>query len=262
MSRYHLNRRAALTAGAAGLAGLMVSGCDSLVRAPAARKFIRSAQGLSMAAHRTLLSGQRLAREFKPSDLSPVFRSNGSTDPQGAEYLALREANFAPYRLIVDGMVATPLSLSLQQIMTLPRRTQITRHDCVEGWSAIGKWSGVPLHEILTRARIVPHRGPQYAVFHCFDTMRGSDGNPTPYYESIDMFDAFHQQTILAYALNDMPLEVSHGAPLRLRVERQLGYKQAKFIKRITITDRLDNIFGGNGGYWEDVAGYEWYGGI
>lgn len=254
------SRRAALTLGAASLAGLMVSGCDSIVRAPAARKFFRSAEGLSQAAQRTLLSGQRLAREFKPSDMSPIFRTNGSNDPQTPEYLALKATNFGGYRLIVDGMVDQPLALSLQQLMLLPQRSQITRHDCVEGWSAIGKWTGVPLHEVLTRAKI--RYTAQYAVFHCFDTMAKGDGTMTPYYESIDMFDAFHPQTILAYAMNEMPLSVGHGAPLRLRVERQLGYKQAKYIKRITLTDRLDNIFGGNGGYWEDVAGYEWYGGI
>ena len=257
MSGFQPSRRAALSI---GVASLLVSGCDSIVRAPAARKFFRSAQNLSMIGQRALLSGQRLAREFRPSDMSPIFRANGSTDPQAPEYLALREANFAPYRLMIDGLVDTPLTVSLPQLMSLPVRTQITRHDCVEGWSAIGKWTGVPLSEVLTRAHI--RTTARYAVFHCFDTMAGSNGQQTPYYESIDMFDAFHPQTILAYALNDAPLEVAHGAPLRLRVERQLGYKQAKFIKRITITDTLDNIFGGNGGYWEDMAGYEWYGGI
>jgi len=253
------SRRAALRAGVASLAGAL-AGCDSIVRAPATRKFFRSAQGLSQAAQRTLLSGQRLAREFKPSDMSPVFRSNGSTDPQTPEYLALKASNFRDYRLVVDGLVDEPLALSMQQLMLLPQRRQITRHDCVEGWSAIGKWTGVPLHEVLTRAKI--RYTAQYAVFHCFDLMPKRDGTTTPYYESIDMFDAFHQQTILAHAMNDMPLTIAHGAPLRLRVERQLGYKQAKFIKRITVTDSLDNIFGGNGGYWEDFAGYEWYGGI
>ena len=254
------NRRAALALGVTGLAGLLTSGCDSIIRAPAARAFFRSAEGLSQATQRTLLAGQRLAREFKPSDMSPVFRTNGSTDPQTPEYLALKATNFGAYRLIVDGMVDTPLSLSLQQMMLLPQRSQITRHDCVEGWSAIGKWTGVPLHEVLTRAKI--RNTARYAVFHCFDAMPKGNGTTTPYYESIDMFDAFHAQTILAYAMNEMPLTVGHGAPLRLRVERQLGYKQAKYVKRVTITDSLRNVFDGNGGYWEDVAGYEWYGGI
>jgi DMSO/TMAO reductase YedYZ molybdopterin-dependent catalytic subunit len=254
------NRRTALSLGAAGLAGLLVSGCDPIVQAPAARKFFRSAEALSQSAQRTLLSGQRLAREFKPSDMSPIFRTNGSNDPQTPEYLALKATNFRSYQLIVDGLVDAPLALSLQQLMMLPQRTQITRHDCVEGWSAIGKWTGVPLHEVLTRAKI--RTTAQYAVFHCFDVLPNVGGAMTPYYESIDMFDAFHAQTILAYSMNDMPLSVGHGAPLRLRVERQLGYKQAKYIKRITVTDTLHNIFSGNGGYWEDVAGYEWYGGI
>ena len=134
---------------------MMLSGCDSAVRSPAARRFFRSAEGLSQAMQRTLLSGQRLAREFKPSESSPTFRSNGSSDPQTPDYVALREANFSTYRLIVEGLVGSPQSLSLTQLMLIPSRSQITRHDCVEGWSAIGKWSGAPLHSVLERAGIL-----------------------------------------------------------------------------------------------------------
>jgi DMSO/TMAO reductase YedYZ molybdopterin-dependent catalytic subunit len=259
MNGVRLDRRAALAAGAAGLASVLLSGCDSIVRAPSARKFLRSAQALSFAAQRALLSGQRLAREFSAAELSPTFRTNGSVNPQDADYVALRDADFAGYRLVVDGLVGSPQSLSLAQLMTLPRRAQITRHDCVEGWSAIGKWTGAPLHEVLMRANILT--SARFIVFECFD-LKPAAGGMSPYYESIDIIDAFHPQTILAYALNDMPLEVGHGAPLRLRVERQLGYKQAKYIKRISAVASLDGIFGGNGGYWEDTTGYEWYAGI
>ncbi len=259
MSQFRIDRRAALTSGAAGLAGLLLSGCDSAVRAPAARDFVRSGESLSFALQRALLSGQRLAREFSPRDVSPTFRTNGSVNPQNADYVVLREANFTNYRLIVDGLVSSPQSLSLAQLMLLPARSQITRHDCVEGWSAIGKWTGVPLHQVLRRANVLP--AARFIVFECFD-LKPIAGGMTPYYESIDLIDAFHQQTILAYALNDMPLEVGHGAPLRLRVERQLGYKQAKYIKRIRAVASLDGIFGGKGGYWEDTTGYEWYAGI
>jgi DMSO/TMAO reductase YedYZ molybdopterin-dependent catalytic subunit len=136
-------------------------------------------------------------------------------------------------------------------------RTQITRHDCVEGWSAIGKWKGVPLTAVLEAVR--PTAAVRYVVFHCADPME-SDGS-SPYYESIDMDDAYHPQTILAYELNDKALPIANGAPIRLRVERQLGYKHAKYVMRIELVDSFEKIAGGKGGYWED-QGYEWYAGI
>jgi DMSO/TMAO reductase YedYZ molybdopterin-dependent catalytic subunit len=259
MSRVLIDRRRALSIGVAGLGGLLVAGCDSVVRAPAARNFFRGAEALSFGMQRALLSGQRMAREFSPEQMSPVFRSNGSMNPQNAEYVALRDSTFSGYRLIIDGLVGSPQSFSLAQLMMMPRRAQITRHDCVEGWSAIGKWTGVPLHEVLTRANILTTA--RFVVFECFD-LKPVSGGMAPYYESIDLLDAFHPQTILAYSMNDAPLAVPHGAPLRLRVERQLGYKQAKYIKRISAVATLDGIFGGRGGYWEDTTGYEWYAGI
>ena len=137
----------------------------------------------------------------------------------------------------------------------MPARTQITRHDCVEGWSAIGQWTGPRLKPILALAGL--RDSARYLVFHCADRF-GS----TPYYESIDLIDALHPQTILAWMLNGRPLDVPHGAPVRLRVERQLGYKHAKYVQRIQAVASLDGIGRGKGGYWEDVAGYEWYAGI
>ena len=156
------------------------------------------------------------------------------------------------------------MSLSVAQIRKLPSRTQITRHDCVEGWSAIGQWTGVPLGLLLKAAGIAP--GARYAVFHCADNLtgepaKGGEQSPGQYYESIDLVDAFHPQTIIAYALNNRPLDIPHGAPLRVRVERQLGYKHAKYVNRIEITDSFAGIAGGRGGYWED-RGYDWYAGI
>src|SRR5262249_13478535 len=170
-----------------------------------------------------------------------------------------RDGTFSNYGLTAGGVGRSPQWLSLGELRGLPQRSQITRHDCVEGWSAIGKWTGVPLHQVLARANVLTTA--RFIVFECFD-LKPVAGGMTPYYESIDLIDAFHQQTILAYALNDMPLEVGHGAPLRLRVERQLGYKQAKYIKRISAVASLAGVFGGNGGYWEDTTGYEWYAGI
>lgn len=259
MSGVLIDRRKTLSIGVAGLGGLLVAGCDSVVRAPAARNFLRSAEALSFGMQRALLSGQRMAREFSPEQMSPVFRSNGSVNPQSADYIALRDSNFSAYRLVIDGLVGSPRAFSLPELMMMPQRAQITRHDCVEGWSAIGKWTGVPLHEVLNRANILTTA--RFVVFECFD-LKPVSGGVAPYYESIDLLDAFHPQTILAYSMNDAPLPVAHGAPLRLRVERQLGYKQAKYIKRISAVASLDGIFGGRGGYWEDVTGYEWYAGI
>jgi DMSO/TMAO reductase YedYZ molybdopterin-dependent catalytic subunit len=146
----------------------------------------------------------------------------------------------------------------------LPARTQITRHDCVEGWSCIGKWTGVPLSEILSRAGVRPEA--RFIVFHCADTLDdgggfGVDPESIRYYESIDLIDAAHPQTILAYDMNGKPLTVPHGAPLRLRLERQLGYKMAKYITRIELVQNFADLHGGRGGYWED-RGYEWYAGI
>ena len=163
----------------------------------------------------------------------------------------------------VDGLVERPVQLSLGELRALPARTQITRHDCVEGWSCIGKWTGVPLAEILSRAGVRPEA--RFVVFHCADTLDDGEFSVDPesirYYESIDLIDAVHPQTILAYDMNGKPLTVPHGAPLRLRLERQLGYKMAKYIMRIELVQSLADLHGGRGGYWED-RGYEWYAGI
>ena len=198
-----------------------------------------------------------MAQEFSPKDLSPQFRSNGTFKPMSRDYAALAARNFADYVLVVDGLVERPQRLTLDAVRALPSRTQITRHDCVEGWSAIGKWKGARLSAVLDAAGLKPNA--RYIVFHCADPME-ADGS-SPYYESIDLDDAFHEQTLLAYELNDKPLPVQNGAPLRLRVERQLGYKHAKYVMRLEAVDSFAAIHGGNGGYWED-QGYQWYAGI
>jgi DMSO/TMAO reductase YedYZ molybdopterin-dependent catalytic subunit len=240
-------------------ASLLLSGCDRLSEAPDFKEFLASAEWLTYGVQRRLGGGYALAREFTAGDVSPIFKVNGTTMPEGEEYAALRVENFAAWRLRVDGLVAKPLEFSLADLRNLPQRTQITRHDCVEGWSAIGKWQGVPLSIVLERAALLP--AARFAVFHCADIMERTLDGTGQYYASIDLIDAFHPQTILAHALNDVPLSVGHGAPLRLRVERQLGYKHAKYVMRIELTDRLDRFGRGKGGYWED-RGYEWYAGI
>ena len=259
MSKLIVSRRGLIATGSAGLGGLLLSGCDRVTGAPSIQHFIGHAQSLSLNAQRLLLRGQPLAREFTAKDLSPVFKANGSTMPDDDAYHALMDGGFADYKLKVDGLVGTPREFSLADLRAMPARTQITRHDCVEGWSAIGGWTGVQLSRILLMVGVSPQA--RYAVFHCADDLEASLDGSGRYYESIDLFDAFHPQTLLAYAMNGAPLAVAHGAPLRLRVERQLGYKHAKYVMRIELTDRFDHMAGGKGGYWED-RGYEWYGGI
>src|SRR5271170_6649024 len=250
-----LTRRQMLVRGTSALGGLLLTGCDRLSNAPSFRGMLESAEGLSYRAQRLLVGHNALAREFKESDLSPVFRSNGTSDPDTRGYNALAADDFRQWRMKIDGLVARPQELSLDQLRAMPSRTQITRHDCVEGWSAIGKWTGVPLGAILSFAGL--QTSARYIVFYCADILEAG----APYYESIDLIDAFHPQTILAYELNGNRLPIGNGAPLRLRVERQLGYKHAKYIMRIQAVQDIDHIGGGKGGFWED-RGYEWYAGI
>ena len=217
-----------------------------------------SAEALTRRSQRLLIPREALAPEYHAREISPFFKPNGSIDPAAADYVALRDGAFADYRLEIGGLVERPLSLSLAELRTRPARTQITKHDCVEGWTAIGQWTGVRLETLLDEAGLKPEA--KYIVFHCFDALdQREDGER--YYESIDLVDARHPQTILAYDMNQQVLPVGHGAPLRLRVERQLGYKHAKYIKRIEAVESFAHIGGGKGGYWED-RGYEWFAGI
>lgn len=320
--------RRAFLAGFAGVFGTAsLGGCDKLAQSAWGTRTLKLGEDANLYVQRLLLTQTSLAREFSESDISTWFKPNGTVDPDDTPYKALAAKNFSEFKLRIDGLVERPMEMSLAELRALPARTQITRHDCVEGWSAIGKWAGVPLSALLEKAGMKPQA--RYIVFHCADTMElapagdtqeqvaddaaptdqkaeadggkasadagsadtgakmtgGSDakakqadsetqtsaadeapsdasgGTPVRYYESIDLTDAFHPQTIIAYDMNGKPLPVSNGAPLRLRVERQLGYKQAKYIMRIEVADSLAKFGQGNGGYWED-NGYEWYAGI
>jgi DMSO/TMAO reductase YedYZ molybdopterin-dependent catalytic subunit len=240
---------------ATGASGLLLSGCDRLNRSESFRGVLHSAEGLTMRAQRVVSPRDALAREFSEADMSPVFRSNGTAKPGTPEYARHLAEDFANWRLVVDGLVARPLSIPIPTLRSLPHRTQITRHDCVEGWSAIGKWHGVQLSRILNAAGLSTRA--RYILFHCADRF-----GDKPFYESIDLVDAFHPQTILAWGMNGHLLPVPNGAPLRLRVERQLGYKNAKYVERIQAVESLAGIYGGKGGYWEDNVDYQWYAGI
>jgi len=240
------------------LAGLpLLASCDAASRSPGVQCTLRKAEQATRRAQRAL-ARDALAPEYAEKDISRDFRANGSIDPADAEYGRLKANGFRDYRLQVGGLVERPLALSLADLKRMPTRTQITKHDCVEGWTSIGKWKGTRLSAVLRRAGLRPEA--RYIMFYCFDALdQQPDGER--YYESIGLDDAFHEQTILAWEMNDRPLPIRHGAPLRLRVERQLGYKHAKYVRRIEAVESFDDIRGGKGGYWED-RGYEWYAGI
>lgn len=234
---------------------LLLAGCDNLSRSEWFPALLGKTEKATKKVQRLLSPRQAMAKEFTLDDLSSVFPANGTSNPENDEYQALVQSGFAGWKLEIGGLVHTPAGFSLDELRALPSRTQITRHDCVEGWSAIAKWKGVTLSELLERVQPLP--SARYVVFHCADP----DEDGQLYYESIDFEDAHHPQTILAYEINDAVLPIQHGAPIRLRVERQLGYKHAKYVMRIELVEGFESIAGGKGGYWED-RGYEWYAGI
>jgi DMSO/TMAO reductase YedYZ molybdopterin-dependent catalytic subunit len=256
-----LSRRRFLLSTASAAGALALSGCDALDKASQGsfRNVLSSAEELTRATQRFFLSPSSMAREFGEADIAPKFRANGSTNPDDPEYVRLAANGFADWRLKVGGLVENPMELSLADLSAMPSRTQITRHDCVEGWSCIGKWKGVQLALVLDKAKLKPET--KYIVFTCADELEKTPDGSGRYYESHGLEDAFHPQTILAYEMNGEPLPIPYGAPVRLRVERQLGYKQPKYIMKIDAVASLDGIGSGQGGFWED-RGYEWYAGI
>lgn len=248
-----------LRAGTAMMA-LPLAGCDDTVsQNQTVVSILDSAEAVTKYVQKAVTESA-LAPEYSPSEISRHFYSNGTSDPDNSRYQDLAKNDFVDWRLEVGGLVDRPMQFSLAELRAFPPRTQITRHDCVEGWSNIAKWTGVQLSRVLDKVGRQP--AARYVIFYCADPMEQSlDGSDTRYYESIGMDDAYHPQTILAYGMNDQTLPMPYGAPLRLRDERQLGYKMAKYIMRIELVDSFAKIRGGKGGYWED-QGYEWYAGI
>lgn len=254
-ARSQVTRREPLLGGLAALGGLVLPGCGRELP-PTYGNLLRMGDVLTYAAHRTLLSGRSLAREYNREQISSVL-AIGTTDPadpaaplhsstDGPAYGRLRDGAFADWRLSIEGAVARPGTYALQDLKRFPSRTQITRHVCEEGWSAIAEWTGVPLSRVLEAVGTLPNA--RFVGFYSFDDVA----------DSIDMIDALHPQTILAYGMNGRDLPGPHGAPLRLRVETQLGYKSVKFLKRIVVTDRFDD-FGKQGAIQN---GWAWYAGI
>jgi DMSO/TMAO reductase YedYZ molybdopterin-dependent catalytic subunit len=251
-----VRRRRLLLGLGAGAGSLLLGGCDRLSNLPETQTVLGSAQWLTRASQRLLVSRDAPAPEFTRADIAPVFRANGTTDPDNPAYQALARGGFADWRLKVDGLVENPREFSLADLRAMPPQTQITRHDCVEGWSCIGMWTGPRLRDVL--ARVLPKPQARYVMFFCADPM---DHRGDYYYESIDLRTAAHSQTLLAYALNGETLPVAYGAPLRLRLGRQLGYKMAKYLMHIELVSSYRPFGQGQGGYWED-QGYTWYAGI
>lgn len=171
--------------------------------------------------------------------------------PEDEEYQRLRIGGFAHWRLTIGGLVTRNVSLSLAQLRGMPARSQITAHSCERGWTAIAQWTGPPLAHVLALAGPLPDA--RYVAVHCVDG----------WYDCyrLDAFEALHPQTILAYGMNGRDLPIRHGAPVRLRVERQLGWKSLKFVRHLQLIQRLDQVGRGTGSYVADV-GFQWYGGI
>ena len=255
----NLSRRKLLFTAAQGASLLMLSGCEKVFNGlQQNEKFLsllESAEGANRRFLRLLTRKNKLAQEFSGTEISGYFKPNGNPPPATVAYITSAKSNWSGWSLEIGGLVKQPIRLSLGELQAMPSRTQITRHDCVEGWSAIAKWKGIPLSKIVDRVQ--PAAAAKYVVFFCMDT----DSSDSSYYESIDLQDAHHPQTILAYEMNDRALPIEHGAPLRLRVETQLGYKHAKYIQKVEFVADFKNIQKGKGGYWED-QGYEWYAGI
>jgi DMSO/TMAO reductase YedYZ molybdopterin-dependent catalytic subunit len=242
-----LSRRQLIT-GAVGAGGVVLA-ASKASWPPSFRGAFGVSNALTFAAHRVLLAHQPLAREFGPEMIMRNFPVLGTRNPKDPRYQQLLAGGFADWRLPVDGLISRPGELPLSFFKSLPSRTQITQQSCEEGWSAIGQWTGVQLSRVLHEVGILPHA--RYVVFQTVDG----------WWDSVDMADALHPQTLLAYGMNGGDLPVQHGAPLRLRVERHLGYKSLKFVSRMTVTDRVDNIKDGTGsGSFAD--GFAWYAGI
>ena len=256
---FRLNRRLFV----AGATGLVVAGCDRVATSKPGESALDAASDLTYDASKALPHGQ-LAPEYAKSEISAFLKPNGSIDPKDPAYKKMAAEKFANYALQVGGLVERPRSFTLAELRAMPPRTQITRHDCVEGWSAIAQWTGVPLHTLLDTVGVKPEA--RFVVFHCFDNYatdyttetvsqdNSLDGEAAKFYGSIGMLDATHPQTLLAYAMNDNPLPVGHGAPLRLRVERQLGYKNTKYIAKIELMASFKDLGDGKGGYWKTRA--------
>jgi DMSO/TMAO reductase YedYZ molybdopterin-dependent catalytic subunit len=246
-----ITRRAAIITGFAAVGGFVLARHPTELP-PTYGNLLRMGDTLTYAAHRTLLPGQSLVKEYRASDITS-FPATGTTNPGsgdkselGDTYRQLEKGSFRDWQLSVEGRVQRPRAFTLHDLQRLPSRTQVTRHTCEEGWTAIGQWTGVPLSALLDAVGIQPTA--RFVVFYSYDD----------WVDCIDLLDALHPQTILAYGMNGRALPIAHGAPVRLRVERQMGYKSMKYLRRIVVSDEFDD-----GGMKGNIRnGWAWYTGI
>ena len=249
-----ISRRGLITTGlatAAGASGLVVAArlADRYGLVPPDHGGIYGVgETMTYAAQRMLTANHSLAREFDRGQISKSVPIDGNP-PEKEGYQRLLAGKFADWRLKVDGLVARPALFSLAELRSFPSRTQITHQACEEGWSFIAEWTGVPLSYVLNLVGVMPRA--RYVAYFAFDES----------WDSLDMPEALHPQTLLAYGMNGQELPLGHGAPLRMKVPRQLGYKNVKYLSQITVTDTLKNIRNGQGSVSPDY-GYSWYAGI
>ena len=249
-SRGLITRRGALIAGAAAVGGVVLARRFPTILPPTCGNVLRAGDSFTYGMQRAILSDQALVREYRPEDITsfPAL----TPDPKlwkgelAETYRRLQDGAFADWRLSVEGSVARPRAFSLADLKQFTPRTQITRHTCEEGWSAIGQWTGVPLAAVLDAVGILPTA--RFVLFRSYDD----------WVDSIDMSDALHPQTILAYGMNGRDLPIPHGGPARLRVERQMGYKSMKYLRSLVVTDKFED--GGKDGNIQH--GWAWYTGI
>jgi DMSO/TMAO reductase YedYZ molybdopterin-dependent catalytic subunit len=249
-----LTRRRLITTGVAGATALAGLGMGAVL----AKKFglippdhgglWGAGETLNYASYK-LITRHSLAREFTRSQISARPVANEIAPPSKA-FLDLQARGFVDWALTIDGLVDRPGAYSLAQLKSYPSRSQITQLACEEGWSYVAEWTGVPLSHVLEAAGVQPHA--RYVVYFSIEP---------GWWDSIDMGDALHPQTLLTYGMNGADLPVGNGGPLRMRVPRQLGYKSVKFITRLAVTDNLRK-FGKGLGSASPEGGYAWYAGI
>ena len=246
-NKYLITRRTAIATGLSSLGAMILYGCRRPTSPPTYGNILRMGDAFTYNAHRSLFSGRALAKEYSRNDISS-FPATGTTNPGDSSkrgfselYAQLQKKDFADWRLSVEGKVNNPGSYSLNDLHKFPSRTQITRHTCEEGWTAIAEWTGVPLGHVLRHAGI--HPNARFVNFYAYDG----------WIDSIDMLDAFHPQTILAYGMNGKNLPLQHGAPLRARIETQIGYKSMKYLQRVVVTDEFVDT---------GDSGWAWYVGL
>ncbi len=238
---------------AGSLAG--IAGCSAQTNALSGNPLVQKILGSANVVNHAVIGTRGRARLYAASEITTDFPSNGNATPQDATYTRLVQAKYAGYRLPVGGLVERPQTFDLRQLRALASIDEITRHDCVEGWSVVGRWAGVRLSHVLSVVR--PTSAARFIVFHSFDV----DSQGAPFYGSISVDEAAAPQTQLALDFNGKPVAPEYGGPVRLRIPTQLAYKSTKWVKSIQVVASFADIGNGRGGYWED-DGYAWYAGI